>query len=580
MRDSEVYRRVAADKNPASTVIFWMAAFFTVFWVLGCRSLGGSEDRWAEISRGMLITGDFFHPFINHENYFDKPLLSYWLISALSYACGFINEWTVRLPSAVSALVSLWALRRLGAKLWDKSTANIASWIMLSSLGFIFWARKADADMENMAAIILAVTWFFERKDKPGFISYMVFYAICFIGAQAKGLAAVVIPVAVIIPLLLRDKTWKKHFRISNFAALAIGALLYLIPFVYAGMTRPDASPGTLSSEISGLLNGDRSSGLYMVFRENIERFFTPFDHKERFYVYFIHLPRIMAPWTLLFVAALATFFIDWKRLDPKKRWLLDAVIIIFLIFTASGSRRWYYILPILPFCSLMTAVFIAEGHHDKLRKTALLITGITILAVAAAMLISPVLWLLAAKMKGFTPPYVLYFSIPIAGIIASIPWFIRKSMPGLLSELTGLPRLFTPYALSIFAIMAFSFVILLNDFDALRTEKSFALELKELSLDVEPSRVCFFIKVSPAVLFYMDRLSDVSVAPNSGAVEKFITATDGFFLTQRKFLEDLPENIAAEMKKNPDIAEKTYPWESKKEISGKFLGIRTTRLR
>lgn len=574
-RKTELYHRVSPqDSNPAATAIFWMAAVFAIFWVLGCRALNGSEDRWAEISRGMLMTGDYFHPFINHENYFDKPLLSYWFISALSFVCGVINEWTIRIPSAISALAALWALRRLAINLWDKKTAYIASWIMLTSLGFIFWARKADADMENMASIILAVMWFFECKDKkPGFFSYLLFYAICFLGAHAKGLAAIAIPVALVLAMLFREGTWKKHLKWSNFGALGIGIVIYLAPFFYAGMTRPDAS-GSFITEINGLISGDRSSGLYMAFRENVERFFDPFDHKEGPHAYFIHLPRILAPWTLIFIAALAAFIMDWKKSDVKKRWLLDAVVIIFLMFTASGSRRWYYILPILPFCSLMTAVFIAEARHDKLRKPAFLITGLAVFAVALGMLLSPLAWHYAIKLRNFAPPHSLYFMIPLTGIIVGLPWFIRKPMPGLISELTGLPRLFAPYALSIYVIMTFSFVILLNEFDMLRTEKSFALELKALTADVEPSKICFFKKVSPAILFYMDRRSDVTVAAKTEDVEKFVSAGKGFIVSQRKFFEELPENLVRKLEDSPAISEKTYPWERKKELSGKLAVI------
>lgn len=576
MHRKQRYGNIGEEKNPAATAIFWMAAFFAVFWVLGGRALNGSEDRWAEISRGMLMTGDYFHPFINHENYFDKPLLSYWLISGLSYLCGVINEWTIRIPSALSALAALWALRRLAMKLWDKKTAYIASWIMLTSLGFIFWARKADADMENMAAITLAVMWFFECKDKkPAFPSYLLFYAICFLGAQAKGLAAVAVPIALVLALVFREKSWKKHFNFQNIGAFAVGCVIYLVPFVYAGMTRPEAS-GSLVTELNGLIQGDRSSGLYMVFRENVERFFTPFDHKEGPHAYFIHLPRIMAPWTLIFLAALVSFFMDWKKSDLKKRWLLDAVIIIFLMFTASGSRRWYYILPILPFCSLMTAVFIAEARHDKLRKPAFLITGFALFAVAFGMLLSPLAWHYTIKLKNFTPPHSLYFMIPVVGIIAGIPWFIRKPMPGLISEITGLPRLFAPYALSIYVMMTFSFVIMLDEFDSLRTEKTFALELKNLTADVEPSKICFFKKVSPAVLFYMDRRSDVTVAAKPEDVEKFITSTNGFFISQRKFFEDLPEDVVRKLEEVPVISEKVHPWDSKSERAGKLVGIGT----
>src|SRR5436190_3277049 len=66
--------------RPRSEIVFWIAAVVVVFWHLGLRSLHGSEDRWAEVTREMFLRKDFFHPTLNGEPYFDKPLLGYWLV--------------------------------------------------------------------------------------------------------------------------------------------------------------------------------------------------------------------------------------------------------------------------------------------------------------------------------------------------------------------------------------------------------------------------------------------------------------------------------------------------------------------
>jgi len=62
----------------------------------------------------MFLTGDFFHPTIGGEPYFDKPLLTYWLIVGFSALTGALNEWVVRLPSAIFGLISIWATVVLG----------------------------------------------------------------------------------------------------------------------------------------------------------------------------------------------------------------------------------------------------------------------------------------------------------------------------------------------------------------------------------------------------------------------------------------------------------------------------------
>ena len=118
-------------------IIFLSAsALFLLFWSLGSRELWGSEDRWAEITREMFLSGDFFHPTINNTPYFDKPLLSYWFIAATAIVTGSLNELTTRIPSAIAGLLALWATFIMARRMWSKQTAATAVWILLTTYGF------------------------------------------------------------------------------------------------------------------------------------------------------------------------------------------------------------------------------------------------------------------------------------------------------------------------------------------------------------------------------------------------------------------------------------------------------------
>ncbi|NEP74075.1 MAG: glycosyltransferase family 39 protein [Okeania sp. SIO2G4] len=61
-----------------------------------------TEPLFAEAARQMVETGDWITPYFNGETRFDKPPLIYWLM-AIAYHIFGINEWSVRLPSAISA---------------------------------------------------------------------------------------------------------------------------------------------------------------------------------------------------------------------------------------------------------------------------------------------------------------------------------------------------------------------------------------------------------------------------------------------------------------------------------------------
>src|SRR5436190_21085288 len=77
------------------------AAAVLMFGQLGQNGVLSEEFRWAEVAREMRLNGDFFHPTINGQVYYDKPIGSYWLIVAVSYFTGGVNETAARLPAAM-----------------------------------------------------------------------------------------------------------------------------------------------------------------------------------------------------------------------------------------------------------------------------------------------------------------------------------------------------------------------------------------------------------------------------------------------------------------------------------------------
>jgi 4-amino-4-deoxy-L-arabinose transferase-like glycosyltransferase len=539
-------------------IIFWSSAFFIVFWALGSKALGGSEGRWAEVCRNMLMTGDYFHPAINGVTYFDKPLFSYWAIVGISLLTGVLNEFIIRLPSAIAALTGVWATVGLSKRLWPEKIAHLSGWIMLTTYGFLWWARTGAADMENMTVVILAVYCFFVRKDKPGFVSYLVFYLIIFLGAQFKGLPAVAVPLVVLAPYLAREKRWEKHFRISNFAALFIGVAVYFAPFAISTQTQLPAGYVYQSDEGQGnVQDGKKASGLKLVYIENIKRFFNAKDHRKPFYKYFEYLPQMLLPWSPFFVLALLAAFLARKNLKPEARWLSEAIVLIFILFSLSSSKRWYYILPALPFCVILTSWFLYSGYLKKLKRLVLIVIFFACLAASIGEVLFPVVSFVEKVKEVVTPIVVLSFIA--TGILSMLPWFVRKWSPGYLTRLTGIPEAFSPCVLSIYILMTGFFCLQYVELDKFRTEKVFALKLKKETAGIEAENIAFYLKVPPETLYYMQTTKPVQVLRGKEEAEALAKNGKGIFLTQQRISE------------KPDIIEKRYPWEKKKE---KHIGI------
>lgn len=115
------------------------------------------EINFAEVSREMVISGQYLQPTINFQPFWEKPPLFFWL-QALCYHLWGINEFAARLPNALCGLVtlvwmvrtapglgSLWALLYTGSllpHLYFRS-AIIDPWYNLLGFWMLWYGLKA-----------------------------------------------------------------------------------------------------------------------------------------------------------------------------------------------------------------------------------------------------------------------------------------------------------------------------------------------------------------------------------------------------------------------------------------------------
>lgn len=325
----------------------FLAALLLLFGMLGSRELWTQEHRWADIVTNMFYYHDFLHPMLEGDEYYDKPLLSYWLIAAISFVTGQLNALVLRIPSALAGLLAIWSIYSIGTHLKDKRLGLLSAWMMLTAYYFAFWARISSADMLNLAGSLFAVAWYVKKRESTRLYDYMIFFLILSLTASCKGLVGPIVTFLVILPDLISQHKWKQHLNRRLWIAMIPAVILYVLPF--------------LASSYYNMDDYDQS-GLYQVYRENITRYFQPFDHKGSIYTYFIYLPVYLFPWVFFFIPTLFYLKSRWKTLSNNMRWMSWASLAIFLFFTLSGSRRGYYILPMIPYAILMTADWILSS--------------------------------------------------------------------------------------------------------------------------------------------------------------------------------------------------------------------------
>jgi len=542
-------------------LMLFAVGFFLLFWALGDRGLWAAEGRWAEITRNMLLTKDFFHPMIGDEPYFDKPLLTYWFIGIIAAISGVLNELVVRIPSAVAGILSIWATVRIGTRLWSAQIGRIAGWILLTTYAFLFWSRTGTAETENMAAIILAVAWYLARRERPNFLTFLVFYLIAFIGALTKGLTSVVVPVLVVMPDIIQGKRWRALFKPSHFLALALAIGIYLAPFIVASLTRPEDYS---------------SSGLMLVFQENIQRFFKPFDHKGPFYLYFYALPVLLLPWAPLFIVAVVGMIKNWKELDSNTRWLIKAIMLVFLFFTLSGSRRGYYILPIVPFCALLMSIFIVcidQPQVRKIRRLGMEVQKAIFIGLIILELAMPFLLVIAKRITGIEIPLSLSIASLTISIIALIlGWVVYNSENWLKFHIKTDRLAISSIAIAVVVLGGY-FCWQQNILEIHRTERPFAKDMQVRSAALPSERIAIYYKANPNILFYLSKEKPVKILKSSGELYNFLENNpSGAVISQARYITDLPSTFITKFQNCQTFKEQVHPWESESSKKEKWV--------
>jgi 4-amino-4-deoxy-L-arabinose transferase-like glycosyltransferase len=526
---------------------------------LGARALWASEFRWGEIAREMLLTHNYFWPTINGKVYYDKPLGSYWLVVAATWLTGSMNEAAARIPSAVAGLVAVALVIVIARRLYDLRTGVIAAFILATSFSFVFYSRLACADVETIAGELAAIALFLRHENTTRHRWVVALWLIMAVTSLTKGLLGFVLPLVVLgsyscfadgwnalttnvfrgsivtrVRWLVSRNRW--FFNWWTILAIALAGLVYYAPF--------SVSHAETGSE----------RGLYMVYRENVERFFKPFDHRGPIYLYLYGIFVLMAPWSAFLPAALVEMHARRLNLDRARsdRFILVFFWSTFIFFSLSGSRRNYYLLPILPAAAILVSRILSESR-ERTTQWARRLATIGYLLVALCVALSAL---------AFIPPHWIPLSpwdqLPDAPAqpMLAIYWISSIVAIGWALQRLSSTRIVLSIGIAAYLFMIYFFVFAMPAGDAWRDEKPFALQVRRV-IAGQTSALAFFTNEGPA--FYLglpkpvpeyDRPTDLSAAVASGKVR--------WIVVRCRDIERLKLPVVVE------LSETVYPWDSK----------------
>lgn len=156
----KVIRRLGNSDVPYLLLIALTLPLF--FYKLGQSSLTSWDEAWyAEVSRNILKSGDWFYLTFNGKPYTDHPFLGFWL-EAISFKILGINEFSARFPSALAGFLTLIAVFYLGKELFNRYVSILAALALVSAPWFLYRARTGNLD--NLLVLFFILTIYFAIK--------------------------------------------------------------------------------------------------------------------------------------------------------------------------------------------------------------------------------------------------------------------------------------------------------------------------------------------------------------------------------------------------------------------------------
>ncbi|WP_414619890.1 ArnT family glycosyltransferase [Calothrix sp. CCY 0018] len=373
------------SKRPQLAVmlsILWviLVAGIAFFWRLGDFSLiDETEPLFAEASRQMYVTGDWITPYFNGETRFDKPALIYWC-QAIAYSIFGVNEWAVRLPSAIAALgligLAFYTLYDHQAKTDDLQgvyhpsrrwlTAGLGAAVIALNPEMIAWGRVGVSDMLLTGCMASALLCFFQGYSQPVDSTvkarwYFAFYVLIGLAILTKGPVGIVLPGFIIFLFLV---------YLGNFWQVVKEIHLLRGMLVISAVSVPWYVLVTLRNGWNFI---DSFFGLH-----NVERFTDVVNgHSAPWYFYFVVVAVGFAPYAVYLPVAMARIkfwqrraWISTERSQQLGLFAFWWFVGVFSFFTIAVTKLPSYVLPLMPAAGILIALLWGDLIVDTSTQT------------------------------------------------------------------------------------------------------------------------------------------------------------------------------------------------------------------
>jgi hypothetical protein len=272
-------------------------------------------------------------------------------------------------------------------------------------------------------------------------------------------------------------------------------------------------------------------------------------------------------------------------------RWLIKVIVLIFVFFTFSSSRRSYYILPVIPFCALLTAVILTR--MKEFSPSCIIPAGFNIQkwilfgAAALELIVSLVFLIVPPRNAGVSLVGICLVGILVA--LAAIAAAIVTSRAAHRLALQPEEKAFLPLAAVAFIVMGGFFCVQQNALEGYRYEHQFIAGIQSATAWIQPDRIAllqkgevdakmvFYLgKGSPVTLLrYKDKDKDVDKQSGDKRVIMSFLQSDrlGVLIAQKRYVAALPAECLRLLPATPAFEEKPLPFESEQSRQERWGG-------
>jgi len=345
-------------------IVVGAIAFFNYLNVAG---LSSDSVGYAEISREMVLTGDYLTPQENFMPSFktSKPPVLYWMEAAGGKIFGF-NNFGVKFFVALFSLLSIIALFLFMERYYDKYKAFIACIILTFTQQYLHHARSCVTDGPFAAFFVFTLVcfWIARAENRNAFYYLMgIFFGIAVMTRQMSAFFIMF----VIFAYIILNREFKILINPHFIASLFISVLIFMPWHIAMYKIHGQEFLRDYFTATFGTIAGYDSS------------MDVPYGMHE----YINIIAANYWPWLILFVYGLYKELKAFKSLEKIDYFFLLWIAVPFVIFHMMKTKQSHYLNPLYPAFAAVCVGSFRDLSAEKMKTAVKVFMAIAILVCA-----------------------------------------------------------------------------------------------------------------------------------------------------------------------------------------------------